>query len=206
MVSRVMAAIADAGFARPRGVLGVLGGLILAVETRERQRWVVSRLCLGHQERVLEVGFGPGVALAEAARTASFVAGVDQSDVMLRMARRRNAAAIREGRVDLRLGRADALPYADGRFDKAFSVNSVKAWPDAAAGLREARRVLRPGGLLAVAWQPVPGEPRDAAALEALGVELAGRLREAVFERVRVERGGPAKTPVVCALGESAAL
>src|SRR5262245_47145454 len=122
-------------FGHPSGLLGRLVGTIMAYENRERNQWAVALLDIQPTDHVLEVGFGPGLAIQEAARLAAkgVVAGVDASEIMLGQARRRNAAAVRAGRVDLRLGSAEALPFPDGAFDKAFVVNSVHHWPDRAA-------------------------------------------------------------------------
>src|SRR5258708_8614541 len=73
---------------------------------------------------------------------------------MLRQARRRNAGAIRAGRVDLRLATADRLPNFDAQFDKVLAVNSMGFWDDPVACLRAARSLLRPGGRIAIASQP----------------------------------------------------
>ncbi len=77
---------------------------------------------------MVEVGFGPGDGVRLAAETASdgFVAGVDYSELMVRKARERNAAAIEAGTVDLRYGRASELPFEADSFDKAFSINSMQ--------------------------------------------------------------------------------
>src|SRR5258706_16163915 len=80
--------------------------------------------------------------------------GVDHSEVMLRQARRRNAGAIRAGRVDLRLATADRLPNFDAQFDKVLAVNSMGFWDDPVACLRALRSLLRPGGRIAIASQP----------------------------------------------------
>ncbi|MER7789614.1 methyltransferase domain-containing protein [Streptomyces sp. NPDC097640] len=64
---------------------------------------VVSLLDVQPTDRVLEVGFGPGLTIAELARRASrgHVYGIDHSDAMVRQTRKRNAAAIRTQRVTL---------------------------------------------------------------------------------------------------------
>jgi ubiquinone/menaquinone biosynthesis C-methylase UbiE len=116
-------------------------------------RWVVEVLEVRPNDRVLEVGCGPGVAialLAERARS-GFVAGVDPSEVMLRQAARRNRAAVRRGRVELRLGTVAELPYPDAHFTRACAIHSLYFWPSVEAGLRELRRVLTPEGLLVLA-------------------------------------------------------
>jgi ubiquinone/menaquinone biosynthesis C-methylase UbiE len=55
-------------------------------------------------------------------------------------------------RVELRAGSAAALPLPDGQVDQVSAVNTAAIWPDLDAGLREAARVLRPGGTVVIAW------------------------------------------------------
>ena len=95
-----------AQFARPTGVSGRVVGWIMASRASNRRRnvWTVSLLDVQRHDRVLEIGFGPGIAVREISRLAveGYVCGLDHSEEMLRQATRRNAAAIRTGRVDLR--------------------------------------------------------------------------------------------------------
>jgi SAM-dependent methyltransferase len=141
-------------FARPEGLLGRIGGHLLALEKHKFIAWLVTELAVSPGDQVLEVGFGPGVAIAYlAAQTpAGHVAGVDISAVMVAQASRRNAEAIAAGRVELHQGSADHLPFPNGVFDKAMSINSAPIWPDPLAGLREIQRVLKPGGVLALGF------------------------------------------------------
>jgi ubiquinone/menaquinone biosynthesis C-methylase UbiE len=139
--------VLDAAFGHPRGPLGRLGGVIMARSTGKRNEWTLSLLDIQRDDRVLEVGCGPGAliqALATKA-TAGVVVGVDLSPTMLQQASKRNAQAIREGRARLEVGSATALPFEEASFDKALSANSVPFWPDQVAGVREMRRVLSPG-------------------------------------------------------------
>lgn len=116
-------------FHRPRGAGGRLAGWVMAHRSSNRTRnaWVVSLLDVARTDRVLEIGFGPGIAIRESAAHATdgLVCGVDHSEVMLRQAQRRNAQVIRDGRADLRLATADHLPRFDTRFDKVLAVNSM---------------------------------------------------------------------------------
>jgi len=139
-------------FGRPSGLLGRLAGYIMA-RSEADDRWVLELLDVQPHDRVLEVGFGPGVAVALIAERASsgFVAGVDPSEVMVRQATRRNGAGVRAGRVELRLGTVSDLPYPDRHFTKACAIHSLYFWPSVGDGLRELHRVLAPGGLLALA-------------------------------------------------------
>lgn len=147
-------------FGVPTGVLGLFGGYLLARFLGPFNEWVVELMEVGSSDRVLEVGYGPGVAteLLAAVTRDGFVAGVDPSTAMLRKASARNAAAIEAGRVDLRLGVAAALPFDDATFDVAVSVNSMQIWPNPTAGLQEIQRCLRLGGRVAFAFTPVTGQ------------------------------------------------
>jgi ubiquinone/menaquinone biosynthesis C-methylase UbiE len=125
----------------------------------------VARLALRPEDRVLELGFGHGrtVAALAARVPGGCVAGVDPSEAMLAMASRRNRHALAAGRVVLRLGSAEALPFADASFDAAYAANSVQFWPGPERSMREVRRVLRPGGTLLVALRlDEPGAGRFA--------------------------------------------
>jgi SAM-dependent methyltransferase len=114
-----------AQFGRPNGFWGSIAGWIMAVRSSNRKRnvWAVSLLDVQHGDRILEIGFGPGLAIREISRIAldGYVCGLDHSARMLRQATRRNATAIRHGRVDLRLGSVESLP--------ASKRPSIRSWP-----------------------------------------------------------------------------
>src|SRR5687767_10454457 len=167
-----------AQFGRPRGVAGRLVGWTMATRSsnRERNAWVVALLDIAPTDRVLEIGFGPGVAVGRAASRATdgLVCGVDHSEVMVGQARRRNAAAVGAGRVDLRLGTADRLPSFGDQFDKILAVNSMGFWDDPDRCLEVLRTMLRPGGRIAIASQPrCPGA--TATTSTSAGREIAER-------------------------------
>jgi ubiquinone/menaquinone biosynthesis C-methylase UbiE len=154
---------------------------------RQRNSWVVSLLDVQPADRVLEIGFGPGLAITELAhRTAQgYVYGIDHSGVMLRHASRRNDAAIRAGRVGLIHASVDRLPSFDEPLDAILAVNSVGFWADPEERLHDLRRLLRPGGRIALATQPrCPGATRDTTARAAQ--ELQDLLTQAGFTQIRV--------------------
>jgi ubiquinone/menaquinone biosynthesis C-methylase UbiE len=180
-----------------------MAGWVMAHRSSNRRRnaWAVSLLDVQRNDRVLEIGFGPGVAIRELARLAAhgYVCGLDHSDVMLRQAARRNAEGVRRGQVELKLGRVEGLPAFEAPFDKILAVNAMQFWDQTAAPLGELRRVLRNGGQIAIAFQPRgPGATDEAATSR--GHKFATALRDAGFSQVRLEtlRRRPA---VVCALG-----
>ena len=139
-------------FCMPEGVVGRIGGRLMSLD-RELPAWVLNLLELRPSDSLLEIGPGPGVGVELAATRASRgrVVGVDPSETMLAMAHRRNRAYIESGRVELRLGTVDDLPFDDDTFDAAMAINCLHLWPDSVRGLKELARILRPGGRVAVA-------------------------------------------------------
>jgi SAM-dependent methyltransferase len=119
-------------------------------------------------KRLIDVGAGPGGTALEAARRGATVTAVDASARMVERANTR-AAAVGPGSVTALCMDGTTLAFADACFDIGISVFGVVLFPDAARGMRELERVVRPGGRLAiVTWT----EPER--------YEFAARLREAI--------------------------
>jgi len=125
-------------FGRPEGVLGRLGGVIMARLNRDAAAWVVGLLDIRPTDRILEIGFGPGVGIQLLAERASAgrVWRIDLSPEMVEQATVRNRDAIGSGRVQLQLGVADRLPFADASFDKAMAISSVYGSDRSGSGTR----------------------------------------------------------------------
>lgn len=167
---------------------------------QQRNSWVVSLLGVRPADRVLEIGFGPGLAVAELAHCATRgrVYGIDHSEVMVRRASRHNDAAIRAGRVELVHAPVDRLPSFDEPLDVILAVNSMGFWADPAERLHDLRRLLRPGGRIALASQPrSSGATRDTTARAAR--ELQDLLTRAGFTQIRTETL-ELDPPVACVL------
>jgi ubiquinone/menaquinone biosynthesis C-methylase UbiE len=97
-------------------------------------------ICARHDDdRVLEIGFRPGVGIRLLSEHApgGYIAGIDPSKEMIEQAAARNAEAASAGRVDLRHGSIETLPFSNRTFDKVIAINSMRVWSDAAAGPRE---------------------------------------------------------------------
>jgi len=140
---------------RPRGMIGRLLGHVMAIETASLNSEALGLLALQPSDRVLEVGFGHGrtIRLAAAQVRQGFVAGVDVSRDMVRMAQRRCLNLAGKGLVELMVGDSRRLPYADTSFDKVLSVHTIYFWKEPIKDLGEMFRVLRPGGRLVLGFR-----------------------------------------------------
>ena len=121
--------------------------VLVAGATRGMRRASLARLDVGTGDTVLLVGIGTGLDLPWLPPGPRY-AGVDLTPAMLERARRR---ADRDRRViDLRVADAAALPYASAGFDAVVMHLILAVVPDPVAALREAARVVRPGGEIAI--------------------------------------------------------
>lgn len=166
-------------------------------------------------ESVIDIGCGPGFLTADlgagvgadrsddhpAAAAAGSVLGIDQSEAMLALAKRRCAA---QPRIRIEAGDAADLGGEDARFDLAVSTQVLEYVADIDRALREIARVLKPGGramLLATDWRSTAWHSSDDARMDrmllawedhlahpALPRTLRRRLVDAGFSVRRIER------------------
>ena len=127
--------------------------------------------------RALDLGCGGGHVSYRAAPHVGTVVACDVTPAMLE-AVARTAAERGLGNVETRRASAEALPFADAEFDAVLCRFTAHHWADVEAGLREARRVLRPGGL--AVFMDAVAPPDRAADTHLQAVEL---LRDASHVR-----------------------
>ncbi|WP_035485279.1 methyltransferase domain-containing protein [Geminicoccus roseus] len=146
------------------------------------QQWppqVAKAAGLAPSQRVLDVACGTGVLAREAARQVQpdgAVTGLDRNPGMLALARRTAPG------IDWREGMAEQLPFEDNAFDRVLCQFGLMFFQDRTGALKEMRRVLRPGGLVAVAvWDAIDRSPGYAAMADLLerlfGQRVAAELR-----------------------------
>ena len=134
----------------PTGFGGRLIARLMAVANRRSNRIAIRALNCSPDNTILDLGCGSGPAVSLLAGMAGqgLIWGLDHSEIMLAQALRHNRHAVRQGRVHLVRGRIDALPWRDDTIDKILAVHVVYFTGE--SGVREARRVLRPGGRIVI--------------------------------------------------------
>jgi len=171
IVSGLGARILDAGFGHPSGLLGRVGGWMMARGNAGTERHLVELADLDSEDVVLVVGPGPGIGLQAAGTRSGQVIGIEPSAVMREAAGRRCAELIRQGRVRLGPGTAQDTGLPDATVDVVLAVNNVHLWSDWHAGFTELRRVLRPTGRMMISahqkWLPGGQEALTSAVEEA---------------------------------------
>ena len=190
-------------FKNPSGPFGHIVGWIMAARgsNRERSRWTVDLLHIDPNDRVLELGCGPGVALEHVARRlqSGTVVGIDHSLVMVKQATRRNREAIATGQVLVRVGPIEDARNVGGPFTKIFSVNVIQFMPDKMAFFRLLSTKLADGGIVATTYQPRNKKPTRADAV-AMADQISAAMESAGFARIHVEERD-FKPPAVCVIG-----
>jgi len=106
---------------------------------------IVRLAGLNPSDRTLDIGCGPGAAVRKAAAVvvAGEAAGVDRSEPMVEIARRRSR---KFANTRFEVGSAESLPFPDDSFTVVWTAHSFHHWEDREAGLAEMLRVLADGG------------------------------------------------------------
>ena len=102
---------------------------------------LIDSLGLGPDDRVLDIGCGPGASLeAAVAAGVEVVCGVDPSPSMVKRASKRAPAAV------VKEGSAEKLDFDDRAFTAVWSISAFHHWADRVRGIEEMMRVIEPGG------------------------------------------------------------
>lgn len=174
---------------------GILVGLIMLLMGRANARRAISATSVSDNDRVVDIGCGPGSAARTAARRGAQVTGIDPASVMLRVAR---AFTRRRAAISWVEGAAEDLPLPDSSATVVWSLATVHHWKDVGKGLAEAHRVLAPGGRLLAIERQV----RRATGLASHGLteqqaeSFAAILRATGFGNVRIGKQGTGRRAV----------
>lgn len=142
-------------FACPSGLYGRLfTARWMEKANTEMNALTLERLAMNANDRLIEIGFGSGFLLERIlnSRSCKFAAGVELSNEMVKLVRRRLQRFIDARSAEVMLGDIENLPYKDAEFSKLCSVNTLYFWKSPLTALVECRRVLKSGGLIALCF------------------------------------------------------
>ncbi|MDX2020076.1 MAG: methyltransferase domain-containing protein [Deltaproteobacteria bacterium] len=132
---------------------------ILLPEFTKYARKALEQVAPAETAHVLDVATGPGTFALLAAAQVQQVTGIDFAHDMLNAARK-HAAEQGLRNVEFHEGDAQTLPFPDNTFDAAFSIFGLIFFPNRIQGLKEMRRVLKPGGKVGLtSWVPFKEVP-----------------------------------------------
>jgi ubiquinone/menaquinone biosynthesis C-methylase UbiE len=187
-------------FGKPQGFLGRIAGKLMESKGTEKNEWTISLLDIQKDDKVLEIGYGPGVAIELLSKEVpnGYIVGIDHSDVMLKQAQKRNLAAIKEGQVDLKLADVADLPSFGIAFDKVLSVNTIFFWEKPLEIFENIRDVMKPGAVIAITVQPFKGTDETS---KEYGHQIMNHLENVGFTKIRMEMKTMKPAASVCVLG-----
>ena len=143
---------------KPSGLFGrIVMSAIFDIGNAYLNEMVNETLAIQNNDHVLDIGCGTGKLIRNMANqiSAGYIEGVDFSHSMVSIACRKNKKQINKGTVKVVEGDFDALSYQNESFDKVCSVNTVYFWPKPEITARKIARILKPGGLLFIAFEDI---------------------------------------------------
>jgi len=146
---------------KPSGWLG--GRLVRSMNLSHAKLtdWGLEQVSVPSNASILDIGCGGGRTVQRLATIANqgTIVGLDYSSASVAASRETNAQEIKSGRVEIQEGSVVSLPFADATFDLVTGVETHYYWPNLSASIREVRRVLKPGGRIALIAETYRGGP-----------------------------------------------
>lgn len=185
-------------FSKPEGWMGKMVGWFMLKENDDLNEWTLSILDIMPEEKVLEIGFGPGSALKVAAEDKQAeVYGIDPSEAMVETAAKRLQRSAMKRQVCLIHGEARLLNSFHMPLDKIYSINNITFWDNPEETLKHLSSLLRRGGKIALTICPHEEDATDRTS-ERLGEWLTSLLTRAGFTKIEVKMKQTNPNDTVC--------
>lgn len=134
----------------PRGLAGRITFIFMNRGHKSIYQNMAQVLQLQPEDDLLEVACGNGYFLKKHASHVHSVAGLDLSELAVKMATKRNKDRVVAGTAEFVQGEASQLPWKDSKFSVATAMGGFPMFPKPLESLKEMYRVLRPGGRVVV--------------------------------------------------------
>jgi len=180
-------------FVFPRGFAGRIQVVFMNRGHKSIYGNVAKVLELQPEDDLLEVACGNGHFLKKYASHVHSVAGLDLSELMVKMATKKNKDRVAAGTAEFVHGEASQLPWEDNWFSVATTMGSFTMFPKPLESLKEMYRVLRPGGraVVSIEWNAEDGKDHSKD-IERYGMwlwtedDVRTMLKEAGFSEVSI--------------------
>jgi len=186
----------------PRGLAGRITVIFMNIGHKSIYKSVAKVLQLQQDDDLLEVACGNGYFIKKYASHVHSVAGLDLSELVVKMAKKKHRGRIKAGTAEFVHGDASQLPWEDSRFSVATTMGSFTSFPKPLESLKEIYRVLRPGGrvIVSIEWNAEDGldhtkEVEDYGMRMWTEDDIRATLKEAGFSDISITYAKGLKMP-----------
>lgn len=183
--------------------LNDLASRLMPVTTKKRMDWTLSLLDIKPNDKVLEIGFGPGNCLYHVSQKLENgqLIGIDSLDTNFLQAEKFNAYEIEQGKMELKKGTVEIIKEYENYFDKIYTINSIQLWENTFDGLKIAYHALKAGGVMAITFQSFDNGTRDEDVIS-FGEMILAECKKAGFQDPTMETLKMKPVPAVCILAK----
>ena len=137
---------------RPTGFFGKIVSKGMDRRNRKFYQRIIAELDIKKGDKVFEIGYGPGlgVHLIAKSQPGCFIDGIDFSELMVRMATKRNQEFIDKGIVTLKYGDLLTTEVDQEKYDKIFCVNVIYFWKELKPVFDKIYSMLNKGGTFGI--------------------------------------------------------
>ena len=174
-------------FEKPTGLRGRLAGHFMALNNIKRSDWTIDKLNFKPTDKILEIGYGPGITLKMIAEqlTTGSITGIDHSEVMCRQAIKRNEENIKNNKAEIMCGTVHEFNYPENHFDIIFGSNVHFFWKEPVKEFKILYKLLNDNGRLVFVFQPRYLKSNNDIALES--GKTKSQFMEADFKNIEIE-------------------
>jgi ubiquinone/menaquinone biosynthesis C-methylase UbiE len=139
-------------FRKPTGLFGIFTSNMMMKRNQEKYNILIKNLNLRPNEKILEIGYGPGIGIHMIAGLCESctIHGIDFSRLMYKKAGRYNKPYVDNGKVKLQYGNFLEMRVDETEYDKIFCLNVVYFWDELSKPFEKIRSLLKNGGVFSI--------------------------------------------------------
>ncbi|HXB44651.1 MAG TPA: methyltransferase domain-containing protein [Puia sp.] len=141
---------------QPSGLTAKLKSWSMASQNKTISSWAIEQLGIQPYQHILEIGYGNGNTLNEAAKKlgTGFIAGTEESVGYYQQAYKRNKHFIDQKLMQLHIGSVESLPYPAHYFHSVYLTSVYSSWSEPQYKFMQLNNLLKSGGKLITLFQP----------------------------------------------------